>query len=72
MLIVFASANEFYYFAAGLEPNTLYKYQCGDPSLSAMTSVQFFSSFNMVNNHPELILMVWDVSYAESWLQNLP
>ncbi|KAL9332851.1 hypothetical protein ACSQ67_002461 [Phaseolus vulgaris] len=85
--------------ATGLRPNTLYQYECGDPSLSAMSDVHYFRtmpvsgpksypnriavvgdlglSYNttstvdhITSNHPDLILLVGDVSYANLYLTN--
>ncbi|KOM27526.1 hypothetical protein LR48_Vigan434s000200 [Vigna angularis] len=83
----------------GLRPNTLYQYECGDPSLSAMSDVHYFrtmpvsgpksypnriavvgdlgltynttSTFDHItSNHPDLILLVGDVTYADLYLTN--
>ncbi|KAM3708568.1 hypothetical protein ACJW31_02G106000 [Castanea mollissima] len=83
----------------GLMPDTLYQYQCGDPSISAMSDVYYFRTmpvsgphsypsrvavvgdlgltFNttstvdhMISNHPDLVLLVGDVSYANLYLTN--
>lgn len=82
-----------------MRANTLYQYQCGDPSLSAMSGVHFFRTIpvsspksypsriaivgdlgltynttstvnHMISNHPDLILLVGDVSYANLYLTN--
>ena len=86
-------------FAAGLKPNTLYQYRCGDPSLAAMSDVHYFRTMpvsgpksypsriavvgdlgltynttstvnHMISNHPDLIILVGDVSYADLYLTN--
>ncbi|XP_050239049.1 purple acid phosphatase 15-like isoform X1 [Quercus robur] len=83
----------------GLMPDTLYQYQCGDPSISAMSDINYFRTmpvsgphsypsrvavvgdlgltFNttstvdhMISNHPDLVLLVGDVSYADLYLTN--
>ncbi|KAK7387625.1 hypothetical protein VNO78_28548 [Psophocarpus tetragonolobus] len=83
----------------GLRPNTLYQYQCGDPSLSAMSDVHYFRTMpvsgpksypskiavvgdlgltynttstvnHMTSNHPDLILLVGDVCYADFYITN--
>ncbi|CAJ2668230.1 purple acid phosphatase 15-like [Trifolium pratense] len=83
----------------GLRANTLYQYQCGDPSLSAMSDVHYFRTMpvsgpknypsriavvgdlgltynttstvnHMTSNHPDLILLVGDASYANMYLTN--
>ncbi|KAK7331465.1 hypothetical protein VNO77_25690 [Canavalia gladiata] len=83
----------------GLKPSTLYQYQCGDPSLSAMSEVHEFRTMpvsgpksypsriavvgdlgltynttstvnHMTSNHPDLILLLGDVSYANLYLTN--
>ncbi|KAI4345357.1 hypothetical protein L6164_012488 [Bauhinia variegata] len=81
----------------GLEPNTMYQYRCGDPSLPAMSDVHYFRTMpvsgpnsypsriavvgdlgltynttstvnHMISNHPDLILLVGDVCYADLYL----
>ncbi|XP_022138734.1 purple acid phosphatase 15 isoform X2 [Momordica charantia] len=84
----------------GLEPDTLYQYQCGDPSVAEETSdVYYFSTMpvsgpksypnriavvgdlgltynttstvdHILSNHPDLVLLVGDVSYANLYLTN--
>ncbi|KAJ0091813.1 hypothetical protein Patl1_26002 [Pistacia atlantica] len=83
----------------GLKPNTLYYYQCGDPSIPAMSDIYYFRTMpdsnhrsypsriaivgdpgltynttstvsHMISNHPDLILLVGDVSYANMYLTN--
>lgn len=83
----------------GLEPDTLYQYQCGDPSIPAMSDVYYFRTMpvsgpesypnriavvgdlgltynttstvdHMLSNHPDLVLLVGDVSYANLYLTN--
>ncbi|XP_031263950.1 purple acid phosphatase 15-like [Pistacia vera] len=83
----------------GLKPNTLYYYQCGDPSIPAMSDIYYFRTMpdsnhrsypsriaivgdlgltynttstvsHMISNHPDLILLVGDVSYANLYLTN--
>ncbi|XP_056171988.1 purple acid phosphatase 15-like isoform X2 [Syzygium oleosum] len=82
----------------GLKPNTLYYYQCGDPSI-AMSDVCYFRTMpvtgprsypsrvavvgdlgltynttstadHMLSNHPDLVLLVGDVTYANLYLTN--
>lgn len=82
----------------GLKRNTLYHYQCGDPSI-AMSDVYYFRTMpvagprsypsrvavvgdlgltynttstvdHMLSNHPDLVLLVGDVSYANLYLTN--
>ncbi|GLT97776.1 hypothetical protein SLE2022_153250 [Rubroshorea leprosula] len=82
----------------GLDPNTLYEYQCGDPYIPAMSSVHYFrtmpsqsndypsriamvgdlgltyntsTTFNhLISNHPDLVLLVGGLSYADLYLTN--
>ncbi|KAJ4723018.1 Purple acid phosphatase [Melia azedarach] len=83
----------------GLEPNTLYEYECGDPSISAMSESHYFRtmpdstpnnypsriavvgdlglSYNttttvahLLSNHPDLLLLIGDLSYADLYLTN--
>ncbi|XVF65207.1 hypothetical protein PTKIN_Ptkin09bG0228700 [Pterospermum kingtungense] len=77
----------------GLVPDTLYEYQCGDPSIPAMSGVHYFKTLrsmpgdypsrvavvgglgltyntsttinHMVANHPDLALLVGDLSFAD-------
>ncbi|KAJ0034455.1 hypothetical protein Pint_25429 [Pistacia integerrima] len=86
-------------FATGLEPNTLYEYECGDPSISAMSDSHYFrtmpvsnaSSYpsriavvgglgltynttttvsHLLSNHPALLLLIGDLSYADLYFTN--
>ncbi|KAJ0094005.1 hypothetical protein Patl1_25999 [Pistacia atlantica] len=83
----------------GLEPNTLYEYECGDPSISAMSDSHYFrtmpvsnaSSYpsriavvgdlgltynttttvsHLLSNHPALLLLIGDLSYADLYFTN--
>ncbi|XP_038875832.1 purple acid phosphatase 15 isoform X1 [Benincasa hispida] len=84
----------------GLEPDTLYQYQCGDPSVAEeMSDVYYFRTMpvsgpksypnriavvgdlgltynttstvnNILSNHPDLVLLIGDVSYANLYLTN--
>nr|XP_011462666.1 PREDICTED: purple acid phosphatase 15-like [Fragaria vesca subsp. vesca] len=83
----------------GLMPNTLYQYQCGDPSIPAMSNVSYFQTMpvsgpesypsriavvgdlgltynttstvdHLLINHPNLLLLVGDVSYANLYFTN--
>ncbi|KAA0033306.1 purple acid phosphatase 15 isoform X1 [Cucumis melo var. makuwa] len=84
----------------GLEPDTLYQYQCGDPSVAEeMSDVYFFRTMpvsgpksypnriavvgdlgltynttstvnHILSNHPDLVLLIGDVSYANLYLTN--
>ncbi|KAF5752492.1 purple acid phosphatase superfamily protein [Tripterygium wilfordii] len=83
----------------GLKPNTLYQYQCGDPSLPLMSDIHYFrtmpvssprnypsriavvgglgltynttSTFShLMSTHPDLILLVGGVSYADLYFTN--
>lgn len=96
---LFISFTTLLRLSAGLMPDTLYQYQCGDPSISAMSDVNYFRTmpvsgpqsypsrvavvgdlgltFNttstvdhMISNHPDLVLLVGDVSYANLYLTN--
>lgn len=77
----------------GLVPDTLYEYQCGDPSIPAISGVHYFKTLrsmpgdypsgvavvgdlgltyntsttisHMVANHPDLALLVGDLSFAD-------
>lgn len=80
-------------------PNTLYQYQCGDPSIPAMSEVSYFKTMpvsgsdsypsriavvgdlgltynttstvdHLLVNHPDLLLLVGDVSDANLYLTN--
>ncbi|KAK4752446.1 hypothetical protein SAY87_021244 [Trapa incisa] len=82
----------------GLKPNTLYYYQCGDPSI-AMSGVYYFRTMpisgpdsypariavvgdlgltyntsstvdHLLANHPDLVLLIGDVTYADLYLTN--
>ncbi|KAH1096211.1 hypothetical protein J1N35_013132 [Gossypium stocksii] len=83
----------------GLKPNTLYYYQCGDPSIPAMSDVHYFRTMpasgprsypgriaiigdlgltynttstidHLMSNHPNLVLLIGDASYANLYLTN--
>ncbi|KAH9680769.1 Purple acid phosphatase 15 [Citrus sinensis] len=83
----------------GLQPNTLYEYECGDPSISAMSSSHYFRTMpvsgpsdypnriavvgdlgltynttttvaHLMSNHPDLLLLIGDLSYADLYLTN--
>ncbi|KAM5569508.1 hypothetical protein ABKV19_016832 [Rosa sericea] len=83
----------------GLMPNTLYQYQCGDPSIPAMSAVSYFQTMpvsgpesypsriavvgdlgltynttstvdHLLINHPDLLLLVGDVSDANLYFTN--
>ncbi|XP_031263907.1 purple acid phosphatase 15-like [Pistacia vera] len=83
----------------GLEPNTLYEYECGDPSISVMSDSHYFrtmpvsnaSSYpsriavvgdlgltynttttvsHLLSNHPALLLLIGDLSYADLYFTN--
>ncbi|KAJ8755353.1 hypothetical protein K2173_019151 [Erythroxylum novogranatense] len=83
----------------GLEPNTLYQYQCGDPSLSSMSDVFYFTTMpesstkdyprriavvadlgltyntsttlsHLLSNHPDLVVLVGGISYADMYFTN--
>ncbi|KAH7521768.1 hypothetical protein FEM48_Zijuj07G0067400 [Ziziphus jujuba var. spinosa] len=83
----------------GLKPNTLYQYQCGDPSIPAMSKLYYFKTMpvsgpksypsriavvgdlgltynttstidHMISNHPDLVLLVGDICYADLYLTN--
>lgn len=83
----------------GLEPDTLYQYQCGDPFIPAMSDVHYFRTMPMstttdyprriavvgdlglsynttstfghlMSNHPDLVLLVGGISYADLYLTN--
>ncbi|XP_050219644.1 purple acid phosphatase 15-like isoform X2 [Mercurialis annua] len=83
----------------GLEPGALYEYQCGDPSIAAMSDIFYFrtmpvsspvnypsriavvgdlgltyntsSTLNyLLSNHPDLLIVVGGVSYADMYLTN--
>lgn len=85
--------------SAGLQPDTLYQYQCGDPSIPAMSDVYYFRTMpvsgpksypnrvavvgdlgltynttstidHLMSNHPDLVLLVGDVCYANLYLTN--
>ncbi|KAF3456566.1 hypothetical protein FNV43_RR01220 [Rhamnella rubrinervis] len=85
--------------AAGLKPNTLYQYQCGDPNIPAMSKMYYFKTMpisgpksypsriavvgdlgltynttstidHLISNHPDLVLLVGDVCYANMYLTN--
>ncbi|CAL5416705.1 unnamed protein product [Camellia sinensis] len=47
----------------GLEPNTVYYYQCGDPSLPAMSNVSYFKTMPVSGprNYPKRIAVVGDL-----------
>lgn len=80
-------------------PNTLYQYQCGDPSIPAMSEVSYFKTMpvsgsesypsriavvgdlgltynttstvdHLLINHPDLLLLVGGVSYADLYFTN--
>ncbi|XP_054781021.1 purple acid phosphatase 15-like [Prosopis cineraria] len=84
---------------AGLEPSTIYYYQCGDSSLKAMSDIYHFKTMpasspqsypdriavvgdlgltynttttisHMINNKPDLFLLIGDVTYANLYLTN--
>ncbi|KAG5226698.1 serine/threonine protein [Salix suchowensis] len=83
----------------GLEPSTLYQYQCGDPYISAMSDVFYFRTMppssptnyphrvavvgdlgltyntsttfgHLLSNHPDLLVLVGGISYADMYLTN--
>ncbi|GLT97777.1 hypothetical protein SLE2022_153260 [Rubroshorea leprosula] len=83
----------------GLQPDTLYHYKCGDPSISAMSDIHYFrtmpasspSSYparigvvgdlgltynttstihHLMANHPDLVLLIGDATYADLYLTN--
>ncbi|TYH82267.1 hypothetical protein ES332_D02G047700v1 [Gossypium tomentosum] len=83
----------------GLKPNTFYYYQCGDPSIPAMSDVHYFRTMpasgprsypgriaiigdlgltynttstidHLMSNHPNLVLLIGDASYANLYLTN--
>ncbi|CAN1193763.1 Purple acid phosphatase 15 [Linum perenne] len=83
----------------GLEPDTLYQYQCGDPYIPALSSVFYFRTMpvssptnypariavvgdlgltrntsttvdHILSNHPDLVLLVGGLSYADMYLTN--
>ncbi|XP_012071129.1 purple acid phosphatase 15 isoform X2 [Jatropha curcas] len=83
----------------GLEPDTLYQYQCGDPYIGEMSDVFYFKTmpvsspttypsriavvgdlgltYNtsttlsyLLSNHPELVILVGGISYADMYLAN--
>ncbi|KAL6992509.1 Purple acid phosphatase 15 [Sarracenia purpurea var. burkii] len=83
----------------GLQPDKLYYYQCGDPSIPAMSDVFYFKTMpvsgpssypkriavvgdlvltynttstisHLMTNHPDLVLLVGDASYANLYLTN--
>ncbi|CAA0374195.1 unnamed protein product [Arabidopsis thaliana] len=47
----------------GLKPNTLYRYQCGDPSLSAMSKEYYFRTMpkSTSENYPHRIVVAGDL-----------
>lgn len=82
-----------------MQPNTLYEYECGDPSISAMSSSHYFRTMpvsgpsdypnriavvgdlgltynttttvaHLMSNHPDLLLLIGDLSYADLYLTN--
>ncbi|XP_028797157.1 purple acid phosphatase 15 [Neltuma alba] len=84
---------------AGLEPRTIYYYQCGDSSLQAMSDIYHFKTMpasspqsypdriavagdlgltynttttihHLINNQPDLFLLIGDVTYANLYLTN--
>lgn len=82
----------------GLDPDTMYEYQCGDPSIPAMSEVHYFRTMpsppkdypsrvavvgglgltyntsttisHMAANHPDLALLVGDLSFADLYCKN--
>lgn len=84
----------------GLEPDTLYQYQCGDPSAAEeISDIHYFRTMpvsgpksypnrialvgdlgltynttstvdHILKNHPDLVLLIGDVSYANLYLTN--
>ncbi|XP_059651567.1 purple acid phosphatase 15-like isoform X4 [Cornus florida] len=83
----------------GLQPDTVYYYQCGDPSIPAMSDIYYFKTMpiscprsypnriaivgdlgltynttstimHLMSNHPDLVLLVGDVCYANMYLTN--
>ncbi|KAJ9154009.1 hypothetical protein P3X46_027390 [Hevea brasiliensis] len=83
----------------GLEPGTLYQYQCGDPSIPATSDIFYFRTMpvssptdypgriamvgdlgltyntsttfsHLLSNHPDLLVLVGGVSYADMYLTN--
>lgn len=88
------------FFLTGLEPDTLYQYQCGDPSAAEeISDIHYFRTMpvsgpksypnrialvgdlgltynttstvdHILKNHPDLVLLIGDVSYANLYLTN--